>query len=347
MALKAEIFTGGAWQDANVRATNGTGTPVVSAVDSGTGESIADIYTLAFDTVIAGTSANVTLGTQSPNNKYKGRTRAIALDGVTVHKDVIPGVGIVFSANVGFLNTWTATIYVGTWLGTFDAFGAGAGVPTAGERVRVQNNGTGIVSGAKAQLEKRALLRRHTGNALASIKPFADGATVKLVGGTNQVTNYALTIANIAGAGAGKTCDLAIDGVTFGAASLRDLSTGAAVSGVGLKAVAGQSYRVLTGALTDLEFSVDPACANGDRANVTIWLDSFVEIAPDVAGVEGAYGAGDCVLTEAGQAAGVITVNGYAYFWRRTTVPAGGNSESNPYPGNIKVTAVEGGAADI
>jgi hypothetical protein len=347
MALKAQIFVGGVWVDANVRLTNGTGTPVVSAVDNGTGEGIADIYTLAFSDVIAGTSANVTIGTQSPNNKYKGRVRAVALDGVTVHNDVIPGVGLVFSNNGGFLATWTATVNVGTWLGTFDAFGVGAGVPSAGERVRVQNTGTGVVSGAKAQLEKRALLRRHTGNALASIKPFADGATVKMVGGTSQVTNYALTIANIAGAGAGKTCDLAIDGVTFGAASLRDLSNNAAVSGVGLKAIAGQSYRVLTGPLTDLEFSIDPTCANGDRGNVTIWLDSFVEIAPDVAGVEGAYGTADVTLTEAGQAAGVILAGGFAYFWRRLTVAAGGNAESNPYPGNIKVTAVEGGAADI
>lgn len=346
MALKAEIFDV-TWKDANVRLTNTSGNPLVSAVDNQSGEAIADIYTMTFSAVIAGTSANVTLGTQSPNNKYKGRVRAVALDGVTVHNDVIPGLGIVFSANGGFLGTWTATVYVGTFFGTFDAFGAGAGVPTAGERIRVQNTGTGIVSGAKAQLEKRALLRRHTGNALSSIKPFAEGATVKVVGGTNQVTNYALTIANIAGAGAGKTCDLAIDGVTFGAASIRDLSTGGLVSGVGLKAVAGQTYRVVTGALTDLEFSIDPTCANGDRANVTIWLDSFVQIAPDVAGAEGAYGTADVVLTEVGQAAGTISPAAYAYFWRRTSVPAGGNSESNPYPGNIKVTAVEGGAADI
>lgn len=345
--LDAEIFLGGIWVDANVRATNNTGTPLVSATDNQTGEAIADVYTLTLSAVVPGVSATATVQGTSPNNPFNGRSKAVTLDAATISKDLLPGVDLVFSAAGGAANGWAATVNVGEFLGVFDAFGIEAGEPSAGVRVRIHNTGTGAVSGAKAQLEKRTHLYKKTGRGLLEISSFADGATVKIQPGTNQVVRYAVTVLNVAGAGAGKTCDLQVDGITFPAASLRDLSNNAAVSGVGLKAVTGQRYRVLTGALTDLEFSIDPLCANGDQSNVTIWLDSFIEIAPDTDGAAGAYGTIDLTLTEAGQAAGVIQPDGYAYFWRRVNVPAGGNAESNPFPGNIKVTAVEGGAANI
>jgi hypothetical protein len=94
MSLLSKKFVSGAWTDIRARLTNTTGTPLVSAAWNGDGRGIADNYFLAFAAVIAGTSANVTVTSDAPNNPYKA-TRAVVLDGVTVHKDVIPGLDIV------------------------------------------------------------------------------------------------------------------------------------------------------------------------------------------------------------------------------------------------------------
>lgn len=342
-----KIFEGGVWVDSDSRVTNTVGTPITSAAANRDGRAIADEYFLTFAAVVVGTSANVTVTTTSPNNPYR-HTKAVVLDGVTVHKDVIPGLDMVFSANGGFTGAWTATIKVGEFLGTFDAFGGGAGVPSAGVRHQVANTGTGAVSSAKARLIPIVKWVKKVGTVFSVVKPFAEGATEKVQGGgSSRVVPYVLSISAVAGAGAAKTCTVSVDGVAFPAASLRDLSTGVDQSGALVKAIApGNYYRVITGALTGLEFAVDAGVANGDTANVLIFTSAFIQIAPDAAGVAGAYGTADVVLTEAGQAAGTILAGGVAYYWRRVLVPAGGNAESNPRPGDVALTGTETGAAN-
>jgi hypothetical protein len=344
MTLKNQTLDGGSYRDSDVKTTNSTGTPIVSATFNGDGRAAADIYLLTFASVVAGVSANVTVNA-SGNNPYRA-TRAVALDGVTVHKDVIPGLDIIFSVNAGFTNSWAAELDLGEWEGTYDAFGAGAGTPSAGKRERVQNTGTGVVSAAKARLLPIVVWVKKVGVVFAKVGRFAEGSTEKLAGGGSvRVMPYVMSIANIAGSGAGKTCDIRVDGVAFGAGTLTDLSTGGAVSGIGVKAVAGQGYRVNSGALTGVEFYIDPACSNADTANLLIFASRFVQIAPDVAGAAGTYGTADVTLTEAGQAAGSITAGGLAYYWKRNVVPAGGNPESNPYPTDVALQGVETGAA--
>lgn len=346
MSLVDQIFEGGGFVNSAARFTNNTGTPILSAAPAGDGRAIGDSYALSFASVVAGTSANVTVLSSSPNNPYRA-TKAVVLDGVTIHKDVIPGVNLVFSASGSFGGTWAATVKVGEFLGTFDAFSGGAGVPSDGVRHRVTNDGTGAVSSSLARILPIAKWVKKTGRVFGIVRNFAEGATEKTAGGgSNRITPYVITVGTVAGAGSTKTCTLSIDGGAFAANSIRDLNTGVSQNGALIKCVAGYYYRVILGNLTGLEFYVDPAAANGDAANVLIFGARFIQIAPDVASVEGDYDVTDVQLTQDGEAAGVIQPGGYAYYWRRVLVPAGGNSESNPYPGDVALTGTETGAAD-
>lgn len=347
MALKDQLFISGVWTDSAVRKTNDTGTPVDSAVSNGDGRAIADVYSLDFNSVTPGVSADVTVSASSPNNPYHGQTHTVDLDGVTEHKEVIPGVTLVFDDAGGFGNSWAATINVGEFLGTFDAFGGGAGVPSAGVRHRVLNDGTGAVSDAKGTLLPLVKWVKMIGEPISAIRNFAEGAVEKQAGGGSaRIMPYVLTVDTVAGAGVSKTCTVKIDGVAFPASSLRDLSTGVAQSGALVKAVnPGHFYRVILGDLTGLEFAISADVSDGDEANILIFDSRFIQIAPDVAGVAGTWGTADVTLTQSGQSAGVIQPTGVAYYWRRVLVPSGGNAESNPYPGDIALKGTETGAA--
>lgn len=346
MALKDQILVGGVWTDSDIRFTNSTGTPLVSAVANNDGRAISDAYVLAFTSVSAGVSADVTVTPSSPNNPYGGTT-TVLLDGATQYKDVIPGQTLVFSNAGGFTNSWAATVTVGEFLGVFDAFGGSAGVPSAGVRHRVVNTGTGAVSAAKATLPPIAIWVKKIGLVFDTVRSFALGATEKQAGGgSNQVKPYVISISNVSGAGSAKTCSVSVDGVLFGADSLRNLSTGASQNGNLVKAISpGAFYRVILGNLTGLEFAISANCSNGDTANVLIFNSRFIQIAPDSGGIAGAYDTVDVTLTQSGQAAGVIQPSQVAYYWRRVLVPAGANAESNPYPGSVALQATESGAA--
>jgi hypothetical protein len=346
MALIDKVDFGAGFVNSAVRATNTSGAMIVSVAENPTGELIADEYALALDTVAGGTG-RITVVTSSPNNPYNGRiVNGVPLDGVTPVKTIVPGLSIVFSA--GGANGNASTVFAGLYLGVFDAFGVEAGVPSDGVRHKVTNNGTGAVSDAKALLLTEAVQVKKVGTVFDFVAPFADGATVKVLGGgSNRIKPYALKTVNVAGAGAGKTADLQVDGVTVAADFIMDLTTGTLHSGVGLKAISpGYKYRFVDGPLEGLEFSLSSLCATNDIANVLIFPAAFTQIAPDVAGVAGAYAAVEVPLTQVGQAAGVIQPAQDAYYWERTLVPLGGNAESNPYPANIALQASETGAAD-
>lgn len=344
--LKDQILIAAVWTDTDLILTNTNGTPVASAVSNADGRGLADTYTLSFASVVAGVSADVTVTPSSPNNPYTS-TQNVLLDGVTEYKDIVPGITLIFSSNGGFTNAWNATVKIGEFLGIFDAFGGGAGVPSAGVRHRVINNGTGAVSAAKATLLPIAKWVKKIGRVFDTVRNFAEGATEKQAGGgSSQVKPYVISISNVAGVGAAKTCSVSVDGVLFGADTLRNLSTGVSQNGDNVKAISpGAFYRVIAGDLTGLEFAISANTANGDTANVLIFESRFIQTASDVGGVAGAYGVADITLTQAGQAAGVIQPGGVAYFWRRVLVPAGANAESNPYPGDVALKATESGAA--
>lgn len=344
MALVDKVFVGGVWIDSRVKRTNMSGTPVTSVAESGTGEMIPDEYALTLSAVAGGT-ATVTVASSSPNNPYNGKVvTGVPLDGVTAVTNVVPGVAIIFSATGA--NGNTADVFAGQFLGIFDASGVEAGVPSDGVRHQVVNTGTAPVSDAKAMLLTQAVLVKKTGTVFSWIKSFADDAVEKTVGGgSDRVMPYALKTIAVSGVGVAKVATLQVDGVTLGAASILDLNTGTEVSGTGLKAISGQSYRILTGNLEGLEFAISPECATNDIANVLVFNSRFIQIAPDEDGSEGAYGTVDVPLTQEGVSAGVIEPSGEAYYWVRVLVPLSGNSESNPHPINVALQASESGEA--
>ena len=345
MALKDQLFIGGVWTDTDTFGENITGTPLVSANLGATGEEIADVYTLTVSARAGGTGT-VTVAC-SANNPFNGRVvTGVAFDDTTEYDNIVPGVVIIFD-NAG-ANGNTAEVTVGSPYGSFDASGAGAGVPTAGVRHRVLNDGASAVANAQAQLLTQAIQVGMINRVFSSINPFADGATEKVAGGgSDRVMPYVLTISDISGSGATKVATLSVDGAALGAASLFDLTAGVAVSGTGIKAVTpAYPYRVITGPLTGMEFALDAGVANLDEANVMIFTSRYVQIAPDVAGVEGTYDVTPVELTEVGQAAGVITATtGVAYFWARFLVPQSANNESNPYPCNIALSGSQSTSA--
>jgi hypothetical protein len=282
--LVNQIFDGAAWVDANNRLVNIVGTPIASVALNSDGQQLSDEYTLTFDTVVAGVSANATIVSLSPNNPYRA-TKAVLLDGATVHKNVIPGYDIVFSNAGGFLATWSSTIKAGQFGGTFDASGIGAGVPSAGVRQRAYNAGTGADSGCLAGLRTMIKEYKKVGSVFSKTENFAFNAVEKTAGGgSSRVMPYVLTITNTAGTG-------------------------------------------------------------GDTANIMVFPSRYRRVGPDAGGVQGAMGAADIVLTQAGQAAGTILAGGFAFYWADFLVPAGANPESNPYPTDVYVAGTVTGAA--
>lgn len=344
MGLIDQLFISGAWVASAAHFTNTTGAPVVSVTDQNTGEALADEYGLTLSAVGGGTGT-VTVSTLSPNNPYKGRVVAgVALDGVTVRKDIVPGIGIVLAVTAA--NGNVATVFVGLYLGAFDAFGVDAGTPFAVTRHRIVNGGSGPVSNAEAALKTHSVLYKQIGNALSRVAPFADGATEKETG--VQTVPYNVTISATAGSGGGKTCSISVDGVVVPAGQLTDLNTSVLQGGTLVKAISGQSYRFnAPHALAGLEFAVDPNCANGDEANVLVFNVRHIQIAREVAGApdDGDWGTDPVVLTQSGQSAGVIQPAGEAFFYTRVVVPSGASAEKNPHPANVSITATETGSA--
>lgn len=345
MSLHDQIEISSVWTNVDVRGSNLTGTPVNSAALEGSGEEISDTYTLTIS-ARSGSGGTVTI-TASANNPFNGKVvTGVVFDNTTVNGDIIPGVNLKFNSSGA--NGNTAQVIIGSPFGPFDASGIGAGVPTTGVRHRVLNDGSADVSDAHVSLINQAIQVHMINNPLSYVGPFAPGSTEKVAGGGSfRVMPYALTISSIAGSGSSKTCTLNIDGSPFGTNSILDMTTGTQSDGTGLKAITpGYHYQVITGPLTGLEFAIDPGVANADKANVLIFPSRYVQIAPDVSGVEGTYSTTDVDLTEAGQSTGVITnTTGVAYFWVRFLVPSGANNESNPYPCNFAIVASESTSA--
>lgn len=343
MALVDQLFISGSWTSTALILTNLTGTPLVSAVVNPSGEALADLYTLDISVRTGGT-CTVTVNTGSPNNPRKGDVFTLQpCDGTTVIDYIVPGAHIVLDTDAA--NGDEVTIELGTPYGTFDASGVDAGVPTTGIQHRVLNSGSAGVISAAVKFFTQAVMVSITNRPLVYVLPFARNATEKIAGsGSYRVMPYAFTFAGVTGSGPTKTATLAIDGV-LATAIILDVATGDTVDGTSLKAIDTYAYRFLSGPLQDVEFAIAANVANGDKSNVLIFSSRYIQAAPDVAGSEGAYGTADVTLTEAGQADGVITASGVAYYWTRFLVPGSADSESNPYPTRLAISGSQSGGA--
>lgn len=341
--LQDQVFEGSTWVPSITRYSNLLGTPLLSAVPNFSGEALADVYTLTFtdvDTLVK--TAKVYVLTAAPNNPYKrvvGLT--VNIDGTTIYKNVVPSVNLVFRDIGTFANTWSAEVRVGTFEGTFNAYGDDAGTPGSGQKHRVLNTDAGAAADCKVTLRTMAILIVKTGIVFDLVKPFAVAATEKQAGGGSQrVMPHAITVDNISGSGAGKTFDLLVDGSPV---NVTNLSTGVNGPSTALNVI--HNYKVTTGGLNSVEFKLSQSCITGSSANLMIFSSRFVQVAPDVDGVEGEYGTDDVILTQTGETAGIIQPSGVAYYWVRALVPEGANSESNPYPSNIFIVGKQTGTA--
>lgn len=318
------------------RFDNDTGTPLVSATANDDGTGIAGVYSLTFENVVAGVSADVHVAVTSPDNPYSteaaqsprfGTVYAVDLDAVTEYDNIVPGVTLVFDDDAGFLDTWAAEVRVGRYAGQFPAFGAVA--PGTGRRHRVENTGIGPGSDCKAQVVTQAVLWPKVGTIFEFISPFADDAVEKQT--ADKTSPYAVTVENKAGAGASITADIKFDGALVDVAD----EDGNVTTSEDLTVV--NTYTVDSGDLEGLTFRLSQSILNSATANVLIFENLHTQIAPDVSGAAGTYGTSDVDLTEDGQATGVITAGGFAYYWERANVQVGANSISNPRPGSVRL----------
>ena len=338
MALIDHVEIESVWVESSVRGVNETGTALVSAALSNTGEEISDNYTLTISGRTGGTGT-VTVTTESANNPFNGRViTGVLFDDTTPRTDVIPGVSLVFDNAA--VNSDVAVVSVGVYLGSFDASGIGAGVPSNEYRHQVVNDGADEVIDAKARLLTQAIQVATVGSVFEYVSSFAPGATEKTAGGgSDRIMPYKIEISDVGGGEA----TMEIDGSPVGTDWILNLSTGTPTNGVDLTLEEG--YTFIDGPLEGMSFSLSGTVANGDEANVLIFPSRYVQIAPDSGGSPGTYGTADVTLTESGESAGTITASGEAYYWSRTLIPSGANNESNPYPMNIALEAMVADAA--
>lgn len=346
--LQDQIFEGAAWVPSIERFTNTVplndiSKPVSSIVPNYSGEALADVYTLTFtdvDTIVH--TAKVYVQTAAPNNPYRNQIGIlIDIDGITIYNNVIPGYDIVFSGSASFLNSYEAEVRVGTFQGTFNAYGEDAGTPGVGKQHRVKNTDSGAAADCKVTLKPIVIQIRRTGTIFELVKPYADAAAEKVSGGGSQrVMPYHITVENLAGIGIEATLDIKVDGNLV---NVRNLSGGVEGTSETLNVV--DNYKIISGELNSVEFKLSELADNSSETNILVFSSRYVQIASDISGVAGTYGVIDIQLTQAGESAGIIQPEGIAYYWLRTVVPEGANSESNPYPSNVFVTGKQTGTA--
>jgi hypothetical protein len=322
----------GTFVAAAVRFTQTSGTPIEGATANDDGGAIAGIYSLVFEDVDPGVSATVKVSCDSVNNPNIDQTgKVVDLDSTTAYDNIIRGVDLVFSDDVGFLDTWTAQVRIGHSFGTVQAFGADAGIPSTSRKIRVYNTGDEAGQNCKAEVVNIAKLWAKVGKVFERVFPFAENATEKLTGET--VSPYAITVENVTGSGAGKTMDLLVDGAPVDVINLTDASES---TSEGINVV--DRYRITSGDLEDVTFLLSQDAVDDDSANILIFDKRFMQIAPDTAGSPGTFGTADVDLTETGEATGVITAGGFADFHVRVLVNDGGNSSSNPHQLDIRIS---------
>jgi hypothetical protein len=120
------------------------------------------------------------------------------------------------------------------------------------------------------------------------------------------------------------------------------------VSGDNLAAVTGRRYRFKAPHLLEgLDFQIDPACANGDTANIMIFYSRHVQVTGEAEGApdDDGWNTVSVPLTQAGQSEGVIQPAGEAFYYTRVVVAAGSSAQKNPQPVSPNLRGVETGAA--
>ncbi len=340
LSLQIETFQGsGVWQDLLLHFANVTGSPLVSVTPNDSGEEMAGIYTGTFASVVAGDHATVKIQTASPDNPYKDQTgKLVDLDNATVYRNIIGGFDIVFSDDAGFTGFWSFTVRVGYEFPAQAGFGATAGRPSEARRIRVTNEDVETARNVTASVVKHVDPYPTAGQVFASVFKFAANATESLTG--EQVQPYHVTVENVTGSGSSKTMDVKVGGALV---NVENITTPGSGTSAGLNVT--DTYRITSGALTDVEFQLSENATNASTANILIFNARFTQIAPDTGGAPGDWGTGDVLVTQDGQSEGEIEPGEVGYFWVRCLAPDASISGSNPHDLSVMVSAAQSSPA--
>ncbi len=279
---------------------------------------------------------------ESPSHYLNTSLYEIAVVMGSAYEDtIVPGARLKLAAS-GILDTWTTTVRMGDYQGIFDA-----GITTdAGVRRAAKNVVARVLLGCQAVVYPVPTLVETAGTGgLMRVQAYSTACVEKVTSGTTAGYVWAFS-----GYSSGpNTIDALVDGVAL---NVNDLSTtpATAQTTAGLSRD-GREYEItggLSGALNGIRFKVNSNAANGDGCHVLIHKDSYLKIAPDVAGVAGTYvDPGTAItLTDPSQGtAGRIPASGASYYWRKLVVPGTASSQRNPVPWRVTFISRDTGVA--
>jgi len=308
-----------------VRFENTISTPIVSVVPLYNGQAVAGVYT-----VTALSSLQVTVTAEDPKNELVGASVSVVADGVTVNKNVIRGLGIVFDG--AMVNNWTAIVAVGAFQqpggATDPRFNVGiviAGSTSTQRKLTAKNVGTesSAVTSVVA-LPGFVALGSNVHTTVKYLSNHTDLAREELATPDDLVVTFDDYIP-----GTPDTADVwvngtkAIEDAKLDGATLYQYGKAGYIDGVDLFKGLGIIFSAGMG---------DPS-ARTFTIHVREGYE-WAEFAPDNSGTPGAWGPGPLTLTEGGQPTGVITASGGCNFWFRSNVPL------SAVPGDMKMSNI-------
>lgn len=302
--------------DANLqlRFENTVNTPILSVTWLGNGQAVAGQYDLE---VVAGPAVDITCA--HAKNPWQDTGVSITADDATVCKDVIPGVGIVFSSSAAA--GWEGRITVGAYMNSSatvaDRLNVGiveAGDTSTQRRIAAVNVG----DQDSAETEVYSLPGFYLDG--ASVEDFVSALKCHSDPTRHDIAtagDYTITFSGYA-AGPPQTVDVLVDAVKTIEDGEMDGST--------LYEHGQTGYIDVVDGFEGLGIVFANAPGDPSALSWTLYVRNgheLVEFAPDVAGSPGAWTSGPLTLTESGESSGVITPSGVAYFWVRTNLPGG------------------------
>lgn len=306
--------------DANLlmRWENTVNTPFVDVEYLDDGEAFCDFYTVA-----ATSSSAVNVTAEDTKNEVTGTGISVVADGSTWNYGVVPGCRIKFS--VSLANGWTGVIGIGCLVSTggalSDRFNVGivqAGTSSTQRRIVAVNVG----SETSAETAVYALPGLFINDAAQPWVTRVAQHTDTARHASATAGSYVLTFSDYQ-TGSPDTADVYVNKDGGGAVlAIEDAKLdGQEVYQYG----SGNGYSDAADALPGMQIIF---AANGNISAYTFTIEvrdgySWIELAPDVTGSPGTWQSPPLTITESGETSGTITASGAAYFWFRSTLPAG------------------------
>jgi len=310
------------------RVVNTLNAPILSSPAPtwlGNGAAIADVYELVFTNNAGTVTATRECLIEGTKNPYRNMTGVpVVADGVTVNKNLIPGLGLVVSASVA--TGWKARVAIRNYLdladdGDYTAFLSWgiiqAGITQTGRKIAVKNVGDSDAALTVLYVTPGFYIAGGSYESfIAKIEPHSNPTRHKMA----VAGSYVLTFADWKDAGGGKkSADLYVDGVK----AIEDaIFNGTTLYEYG----SGNGYDDGADKLKGLLIVLADTTADPTSLSLTLHVTAdytWVEFAPDVSGAPGSYANQDLDLTQSGQPTGTILAGGSALFWMRENPPLG------------------------